>query len=167
ASSCYLIRYGHAGTTALASCESSRLLNRGAEVVVQTGHGTQLADVMESVSRTGMPEDVNPETVILREATAADLDRQEEFDRRAEDSFLDWQTRIAEWKVDVELMDLEWTLDGERLLIYVLNERGPECTKLALMAAAKGQGIVEVVPLSATGISKPQSGGCGSGGCRH
>ena len=66
--------------------------------------------------------------------------------------------RIDEWKLRLELIDLEWTLDKSKLILYVLNERGPECTKLALQAAAAGLGIVEVQPVGPEGpdCAKPR-----------
>ena len=46
----------------------------------------------------------------------------------------------------MELIDLEWTLDKSKLILYVLNDRGPEATRLGLQAAAAGLGTVEVQP---------------------
>ena len=73
---------------------------------------------------------------------------------------------LDERNVDVQLVDLEWTLDRGKLILYVLNERGPECTKLAIQAAAAGFGLIEVQPVSKDGlVDLPKGGGCGSGGC--
>ena len=69
-------------------------------------------------------------------------------------------------RLDLQLIDLEWTLDRTKLILYVLNERGPDCTKLALQAAAAGLGLVEVQPVDENGlVAVEPSGGCGSGGC--
>jgi hypothetical protein len=77
-----------------------------------------------------------------------------------------WQTRIREWNLRLELIDLEWTLDHSKLILYVLNDRGPECTRLALQAAAAGFGVVEVQSVGPDGLVPAESGhGCGSGGC--
>ena len=72
-----------------------------------------------------------------------------------------------EWKLDLDLVDLEWTLDRQKLVLYVLGGRGPEATKLALQAAAAGLAVVEVQPVTADGPVPlpPAGGGCGSGGC--
>jgi hypothetical protein len=69
--------------------------------------------------------------------------------------------------LNLELVDLEWIIDPRKLVLYVLNERGPDCTKLALQAAAAGLGIIEVQPIDAQGLVQLESsgGGCGSGGC--
>jgi hypothetical protein len=50
--------------------------------------------------------------------------------------------------------------------LYVLTERGPATTTLALQAAAEGLGLIEVQPVSAAGlVAVPSGGGCGTGGC--
>ena len=67
--------------------------------------------------------------------------------RAAADAFGGWEQRIAEWRLDVQLVDLEWTIDQSRLILYVLNDRGPECAKLALQAAAGGWGVIDVQPV--------------------
>ena len=64
--------------------------------------------------------------------------------------------------------DMEWTLDRQKLVLYVLGGRGPETTKLALQAAAAGLAVVEVQPVDANGpvpVPAAGGGGCGSGGC--
>ena len=62
-----------------------------------------------------------------------------------------------------KISDLEWMLDRKKLILYVLNDRGPECTKLGLQAAAAGLGTVEVQPVGADGPLPVASlgGGCG------
>ena len=63
--------------------------------------------------------------------------------------------------------DLEWTLDRQKLVLYVLGGRGPDTTRLALQAAAAGLSVIEVQPVSAEGVVPlpAAGGGCGSGGC--
>jgi PSP1 C-terminal conserved region len=105
---------------------------------------------------------------VLRIATAEDETAQRRLRNRADAEFSGWARRIAEWEIDLQLIDLEWTLDDAKLVLYVLNERGPECTKLALQAAAAGLGVIEVQPVSAEGLKPQESGGgCGSCGCGH
>ena len=67
----------------------------------------------------------------------------------------------------MELLDLEWTLDRGKLVVYVLGGRGPDTTRLALLAAASGQASIEVQPVSTEGLVplERSGGGCGSGGC--
>jgi len=77
----------------------------------------------------------------------------------------------VQWGLSLELIDLEWTLDRQKLILYVICDRGPDTTKLALQAAASGFGVVEVQPVSSTGLVTIPQSSCGSGGggcgCDH
>ena len=85
--------------------------------------------------------------------------------RETDEAFAEWQNRIREWKLELELLDLEWTLDRQKLVLYVLGGRGAETTQLALNAAAAGLAVVEVQPVNADGPIPLDGGGCGSGNC--
>jgi hypothetical protein len=91
--------------------------------------------------------------------------------RDCEDQFPQWCARISQWALHLELVDLEWTLDRQKLILYVLCDRGPDSTKLALQAAASGLGVIEVQPVSANGLMSIPKSSCGSGGggcgCDH
>jgi hypothetical protein len=167
---CYLVRHGAVPEVLRCAWHEADSLSRGAKVVLQTHRGLELGIVLEAVHGSREPDgqSPSPSAEILRVALPEDVDRAERLARQAHAAFADWERRIGDWGLDLQLIDLEWTLDESRLVLYVLNERGPECTKLALQAAAAGLGIVEVQPVSADGpVSLPQQsgGGCGSCGC--
>ncbi|MBL4886252.1 MAG: hypothetical protein JKY95_17185 [Planctomycetaceae bacterium] len=174
----YLLRVGVCGETVRCLGIDQPLFKRGDQVVLDTDRGDMLAKVMQQLPEDNPPgdapdqqseEQVSDVSQILRLASEDDLQQQQQLKLRAEQDFKAWADRIEQWKVEVELVDLEWTLDGEKLILYVLNSRGPECTKLAMQAHAQGLGVIDVVPVSATGVSIPpvekSGGGCGSGGC--
>lgn len=169
----YLVRYGVIPEVARCRWAEETPPPRGAEVVVETHRGRQLGTVVqvlpERPSAAPSVEEVHevaPFTVIRR-ATPADQQRHAELHAEAQQQFPTWVERIRQWNVDVQLVDLEWTLDRSKLILYVLNERGPECTRLAIQAAAAGLGVIEVQPVSQTGlVSQPAGGGgCGTCGC--
>ncbi len=170
---------------------------RGRQVVVRTPHGLQLGAVLQQVSAPGVTsmvqaarqisgdhaapvEDVEfnhdepatgEETLpeIVRLATDDDAAHAKTLQVGAQQEFTTWAERICEWKLKLELIDLERTLDGDKMILYVLGDRGPDCTRLALHAAAAGLTGVVVQPVNADGLVGPQpsGGGCGSGagGC--
>ncbi len=163
----YLLRIGACGETVRCFGDESPLFKRGDQVVLQTGRGEMLAHVMQHLPEEKKTTNEILQNRILRAATSEDLKRQHNLKLRAEQEFIAWRERIQKWQVDVELVDLEWTLDGNKLILYVLNSRGPECTKLAIQAAAEGLGVIDVVPVSTGGVVVPAASGCGcgSGGC--
>jgi cell fate regulator YaaT (PSP1 superfamily) len=165
-----LVRYGRIPEVARVVAGDRR--ERGEKVVVRTHRGLELATVLETLKPAPKSEELESDFVVVREATAEDQFEFTGLATRAGDEFAAWTKRITDWKLDLQLVDLEWTLDREKLILYVLNDRGPECTRLAIQAAAEGLGLVEVQPVAATGlVPKETGGGCGTGGgscgCGH
>ena len=144
----HLVRYGRVPEVARFDSDDQPPMERGCRVVVQTHRGLQLGEFLESVVAEA---DVD-RPKIVRVADANDHEQFEQLSRRCDGEFEAWVTRIESWDLDLQLLDLERTLDGEKLILYVLNERGPDCTKLALQAAAGGFGIIEVQPVDENGI---------------
>ena len=168
-----LVRYGAISEVSRFVNASGRPHVRGAEVVVQSHRGVEIGTLLEDA-----PAESEPTADHQGDETQADVARilraLTDEDRRAgqshrsdcEEQYAPWQARIRQWNLKLELIDLEWTLDRSKLILYVLNDRGPECTRLALQAAAAGLGIVEVQSVGPEGLVPAESGhGCGSGGC--
>lgn len=166
----YLVRHGAIPDLVSASWEQAAALGRGAAVVLRTSRGEELGTVLEKYRATSEPgQESTPTTTILRLATEADLEKFRHLQLKARGEFPLWTQRIVEWNLDLQLIDMEWILDESRVILYVLNERGPECTKLALQAAAAGLGVIDVQPVSSEGLviapTKSDGGGCGNCGC--
>jgi hypothetical protein len=141
------------------------VVDRGAQIVVSTDRGEELAVVLQTTEnrKPDTPEGMTGE--LIRVASDADLATTAKNERTMEAAFPGWLERCAKWKLQLELIDLEMTLDS-RLILYVLNDRGAETTRMALLAAAAGLGIVHVQPVSAEGIVQA-SGGGGCGSCSN
>lgn len=163
-----LVRYGRIPEVARVQADQRR--ERGDRVVVRTHRGTELATVLETLkAKPASPAEEPSDFVVVRDATAADQFEFTGLSTRAASEFPAWVDRVRQWGLDLQIVDLEWTLDGEKLIVYVLNERGPESTKLAIQAAAAGFGLIEVQPVSKDGLVElaAEKGGCGSCGCSH
>lgn len=158
-----LVRYGQVPEVSRFDLPDEVTLDRGDTVVVETHRGIMLGELLEEVRDSNRDSEREK---IVRKATDEDLQAHNSNRTKVEQSFNDWCDRIEKWNLDLQLVDLEWTLDGSKLIFYVLNERGPDCTKLALQAAAAGFGIIEVQPIDGDGLVElpPSGGGCGSGG---
>ncbi|MBI1344909.1 hypothetical protein GC163_01320 [bacterium] len=162
----WLVRYGQVPEVARCAAPADMVLERQQSVVVQTHRGLQIGSVLERARPLTTSPDDTTEFTIIRAAHAEDFASANRGRERAEAEFPQWLARIAEWQLDLDLIDIEWTLDGEKQILYVLTERGPATTNLALQAAAAGLGLIEVQPVAAEGlVTLPSSGGCGSGGC--
>ena len=164
-----LVRYGAVPEVARCSVPVDVSLQRHDEVVVRTHRGLELSKVVEFAKPLVEPHLAPPPPSfrVERLATDDDIRKHASMRDRVDAEFDSWVIRIKDWGLDLQLIDMEWTLEQEKLILYVLNERGPECTKLALQVAAAGLGIVEVQPVGWDGpVAMPESGGgCGSCGC--
>lgn len=163
-------------------------LERGAEVLLKTPHGVQSGTVLSALRpkpvTTGYatssitadrsdaaaePDDASSGFELLRVVSDDDRLRLDVRRQRGRTDYAVWQQRIAHWGLQIELIDVEYTLDGDdgAPILYVLPMRGPDATRLALQAAADGYGLIAVQPVAASGpvpIAR-EAGGCGSGGC--
>jgi cell fate regulator YaaT (PSP1 superfamily) len=162
-----LVRYGR--IPEVARVESDCRRERGDRVVVRTRRGVELATVLETLKSppAARPDDGPSDFIVVREASAEDQFEFTGLSARAAAEYPEWVARVNEWGLDLQVIDLEWTLDRQKLIVYVLNERGPESTKLAIQAAAAGLGLIEVQPVSKDGLVEHAGGGCGSCGCTH
>ncbi len=164
-----LVRYGRVPQVARFGGRAEAP-ERGAEVVVATERGEELGVVLHVALKpaavaTGDAEGSELTGEVVRLASAEDVAANSNSQRLLDAEFGTWLSRAATWNLQLEIIDLEKTLDG-RLVLYVLNDRGPETTRLALLAAAAGCGVVHVQPVSAEGILQQKSGGgCGDCGC--
>lgn len=160
-----LIRYGAMG-------EVARFVNQagspaGTVAVVRSPRGEELGTIIGPAKADDAADEADDAAdengpAVLRVATSDDHEAARRSRHASEAEFVPWQERIREWNVDLELIDLERTFDG-KLILYVLNDRGPEATRLALKAAAAGFGVIEVQPVGPEGlIAATGGGGCGS-----
>ena len=138
---------------------------RDTSVVVDTDRGQEVGRLLDTIRDYIITEDKPVTGTVLRIATDEDLAAFDSNRRQADVEYFDWHNRITDWGLELQLIDLEWTLDQQQLILYVLNGRSAETTRLALLSAAAGLGIVHVQPVAADGIVAKESGGCGSGGC--
>lgn len=164
-----LVRYGTIPQVERCTILVADEVPRGARVVIRTDRGEELGELLQSiVAGQRSPEEEAPGTVLLRVATEAEIQQADALRQKCEDEFPLWQKRIAEWGLELELIDLERNLDDSLLVLYVLNDRGPDCTKLALRVAAGGLGNVKVQPVGAEGpvavTAAVGTGSCSSGG---
>jgi cell fate regulator YaaT (PSP1 superfamily) len=173
-----LVRYGAIPEVARFAYDLEQPPERHERVVVHSHRGPELGTTLESLRQSAKAQggsaadhhaedDEEPVHRVLRRATPEDEALHAELRRDADEAFAQWQGRVEEWKLELELLDIEWTLDRQKLVLYVLGGRGAETTKLALQAAAAGLAVVEVQPVNAEGPVPLAGGGggCGSGGC--
>lgn len=167
----WLVRYGVIPEVARYVADEIEGLSRDGSVVIESPRGLEIGTLLQTIPMTPLKDtdDRASELRIIRMATAEDLATERALREDCQVGFSEWWSRIRDWQLELELVDLEWTLDRQKLILYVLSGRSADTTKLALFAATAGYTSIEVQPVSKDGLVPlpPASGGCGchDGGC--
>lgn len=94
----------------------------GERVIVDTSRGTELGRIVAKNHKVSTSRITPPLRPILRRATAADLDRAEK-NRQAEINAAEvCREKIAQHKLEMNLVDVEYTFDNSKLLFYFTAE---------------------------------------------
>lgn len=92
------------------------------QVVVETARGIEFGTVVIGERQVTPEEIVAPLREVIREATSEDCARMEENRRRAKEAFSVCEQKIAEHKLPMKLIDVEFTFDAGKLLFYFTAE---------------------------------------------
>lgn len=165
-----LVRYGQVPEVVRALGPA---VARGTCVVLQTPHGWLSGEVLEQLrvtTTTGEPLTPADGFGVLGLLTSELVARERLLQRQAANEFEHWRQRIAQWGLELELVELEFAIDEDAMpILYVLSSRGPDTTRLALQSAADGYGLIAVRPVGPTGpvVLAQSGGGCGTGGSKE
>ena len=88
------------------------------QVIVETARGVELGTVM--IAPKEMPEDkiVQPLKEVTRIATPDDIKREEKNKEKEKEAFKICNEKIAKHKLEMKLVDAEYTFDNNKLLFY-------------------------------------------------
>ncbi len=97
---------------------ADKTYKKGDNVVVDTARGIEVGKVVYGNRETDLSELQAPLKPILRLATAEDIRRAEENRAREAEAMHTCQQKIADHNLDMKLVDVEYTLDGSKILFY-------------------------------------------------
>ncbi len=95
-----------------------KFYKKGDNVVVETARGIEVGSVVYGNRETDLSDLQNPLKPILRLATADDLRKAEENRVREAEAMRLCQEKIAAHSLEMKLVDVEYTLDGSKILFY-------------------------------------------------
>ena len=90
----------------------------GDHVIVETARGVELGRVVLGPKEVGEDEVVHPLKEVLRVATQADEDREQQNRIKEKDAFKICQKKIREHGLEMKLIDAEYTFDNNKVLFY-------------------------------------------------
>ncbi|HHV78601.1 MAG TPA: stage 0 sporulation family protein [Firmicutes bacterium] len=94
----------------------------GDQVIVETARGTEFGQVVSAP--TEVPEDqvVQPLKKVLRKATENDIRQAEELRNKEQEAMAICAERIAAHGLDMNLVDVEYSFDGSKVIFYFTAE---------------------------------------------
>ncbi len=99
-------------------------LNVGDKAVVETPNGNTLAEVSEANKQIDPETLVAPLANVVRRATNSDIKTMEKLESRRDEVLSATKDLILKHELDMKLVDCEFTLDGQKIVItYVCEDR--------------------------------------------
>lgn len=93
-------------------------LKEGEPVIVETARGVECGFVATKNREIPDEEIVHPLKKLIRKATSEDLKRVEDNRRREKEAFSICEKKIASHKLEMKLVDVEYTFDNSKILFY-------------------------------------------------
>lgn len=92
--------------------------HKGDHAIVETARGPEFGEVTLSNRLVPTADTVQPLRPVIRVATKADIAHNEENEKKEIDAFRICNEKIAEHKLDMKLVDAQYTFDNTKLLFY-------------------------------------------------
>lgn len=115
------IRFRSAGKTYYFDPHGLRL-KRGEHAIVETTRGPEFGDVCLGNCMVNATNVVSPLRPVLRIATPDDIAKNEENRAHEKDAVAIFQKKVAEHKLEMKVIDVQYAFDGSKLLFYFSSE---------------------------------------------
>ena len=97
-------------------------LKKGEFAIVETARGPEFGEVSLENTMVNVSRTVTPLRPIIRVATPADVEHNEENRKKEKDALIICQQKIAAHKLDMKLIDVQYAFDNSKLLFYFSSE---------------------------------------------
>ena len=91
---------------------------KGQSAIVETARGVELGEVAIANRIIDDSKIVAPLKDVIRLATEEDIKRYEENEKKSKEAYAVCEKKIQEHKLDMKLVDVEYTFDGTKILFY-------------------------------------------------
>ena len=93
-------------------------MEQGDRVIVETARGVECGEVVNGVKDVDEKEVIAPLKKVMRKATPEDLQQVEDNKKKAEEAYRICQEKIQKHSLEMKLIDVEYTLDNNKILFY-------------------------------------------------
>ncbi len=112
------IRFRRAGKVYYFAPEDNVLYNQGQHAIVETARGVEYGEVVISNKEVSDEEVVQPLKKVIRLATEEDDERYKQNKAKEKEAFFICKEKIIKHKLDMKLIDVEYTFDNNKVLFY-------------------------------------------------
>lgn len=120
------------------------VLTPGEGAVVETARGVELGTVTSTPREVPEEEIKAPLKKVLRKATPEDLARRKENEEKARRAFTVGQQKIAAHGLPMKLVEVEYTLDGSKIIFYFTAENRVDFRELVKDLASSFRTRIEL-----------------------
>lgn len=93
-------------------------LGMGDHVIVETARGVEYGEIVMLRREVDEKKIVQPLKKIIRKATPKDDEHLKHNKEKEKDAYVVCQKKIADYKLDMKLIDVEYTFDNNKILFY-------------------------------------------------
>ncbi len=164
----FVVRYGQMRLVGEYEGAAGRSHRRGERVVVQSDRGTELGEVLcPATERTALFLESPSRGQILREATEDDLAAESRLPGRASQGLAACREFAAGRRLQMDLVDVEAILGGERMVFYYVSEKRVDFRELVKDLARSLQTRIEMRQIGVRDEAKllADYGDCGKPVC--
>ena len=111
------VRFKNAGKTYYFSPKGEKI-TRADKVIVETARGVECGDVVIPNRQVEDDKIIAPLKPVIRIATEKDLAQLEANRQKEREAFKICQEKITKHKLEMNLVDVEYTFDGNKILFY-------------------------------------------------
>ena len=97
-------------------------LKKGEFAIVETARGPEFGEVNLENTMVNVSETVTPLRPLIRIATPADIEHNEENRKKEKDALVICQQKIEAHKLDMKLIDVQFAFDNSKLLFYFSSD---------------------------------------------
>ena len=133
-------------------------LKLGDTVIVETSRGVECGKVAIANKEVQDEDIVHPLKKLIRVATKEDLRRLEENARKEKEAMKICEKKIAEHKLDMKLVDVEYTFDNSKILFYFTADGRVDFRALVKDLASVFRTRIELRQIGVRGESKMLGG---------
>ncbi len=164
----YVVRYGAMRALGVLSTRGGDQFDRGSQVIARTNRGLEAGEVLCEATEEAVRHISDPtQGQILRGMTTQDQNELSHMKTKEREEFDVCRQKVAETKLDMQLIDVEHLFGGERVIVYYLAEQRVDFRELVKVLASEFQTRIEMRQIGVRDEAKllADYGDCGKPVC--